>query len=88
MPFCILTGMPSFYYDLVIVRHYRDQGCMELEDRAAAVERANRFAQELVLRPDLTGHGAAVRVVDEDNVEIYRTPLDPLPTWSRSQREA
>jgi hypothetical protein len=80
--------MPSFYYDLILGRDYRDQGCVELEDCTAAIERADKLARDfLTLRPELTGRGAAVRVVDENNIEIYRTPLDPIPKWSVSHRE-
>jgi hypothetical protein len=59
---CVLSGMPSFYYDLIVGRDYRDQGCVELKDCAAAIERADELARDfLTLRPELTGHGAAVR---------------------------
>jgi len=72
--------MPYFYFDLVIGRDYRDQGGMILESCDAAVERADHLACELVVvRPELKAAGCAVRVVDDDNKEIYRTPLDPVP---------
>jgi hypothetical protein len=58
---------------------------MILEDRTGAIERADMMARELCLaRRDLEGIGAWVRVVDEDNQEVYRTPVDPVPRWSIS----
>jgi hypothetical protein len=79
--------MPTFHYDIVMGSSYRDQGCIELADRGAAIERADRLARDLLtLRPDLMGHGAAVRVADEDNVQVYRTSLEPMPTWQLSHR--
>jgi hypothetical protein len=79
--------MPNFHYDLVVGRDCRDQGCIELVDCAAAISRADGLARDfLVLRPDLAGHGAAIRVVDENKFEIYRTPVDPIPEWPVSHR--
>jgi hypothetical protein len=79
--------MPYFYYDLVIGNDYRDQGGMILEDQLLAAARADRLASELaIIRPELKG--CAIRVVDEDNREFHRSPLDPVPTWQNVRRRA
>ena len=79
--------MPYFYFDLVIGNDYRDQGGMILEDRDLAAERADCLASELaIIRPELKVKGCAIRVVDDDNREIYRAPLDPVPTWRTIRR--
>ena len=81
------TAMPYFYFDLVIGNDYRDQGGMILEDRDLAAERADCLASELaIIRPELKVKGCAIRVVDDDNREIYRAPLDPVPTWRTIRR--
>jgi hypothetical protein len=73
--------MPYFYFDLVIGNEYRDQGGMILENQDLAEDRADSLASELaIVRPDLKKKGCSVRVVDGDNREIYRAPLDPVPT--------
>jgi hypothetical protein len=81
--------MPYFYFDLVIGREYRDQGGMILEDQALAEDRADSLAAELaILRPDLKRRGCAVRVVSDENHELYRSPLDPVPAWKVLRRSA
>jgi hypothetical protein len=73
--------MPYFYFDLVICRDYRDQGGMILENMEAAIERADRLAEELaIIRPELKSKGCAVRVTDDDGKEVYRTLLHPVST--------
>lgn len=81
--------MPYFYYDLVIGNDYRDQGGMILEDQRLAAARADRLAGDLaIIRPELKVKGCAIRVVDEDNREFHRSPLDPVPTWQNVRRRA
>jgi hypothetical protein len=73
--------MPYFYFDLVICRDYRDQGGMILENIEAAIERADRLAEELaIIRPELKSKDCAVRVTDDDGKEVYRTLLHPVST--------
>ena len=75
--------MPWFYYDLIIDSHPRDQGAMILENATIAKERAESLAEELrIARPELQGKGCYIRAVDDDSKEVYRTALDPAPTWS------
>ena len=72
--------MPYYDFDLVIGKEYRNQGGMILENPDVAADRADSLAGELaIVRPELKNHSASVRVVDENNAEIYRTPLDPVP---------
>jgi hypothetical protein len=81
--------MPYFYYDLIIGRDYRDQGGMELDSPQAAVERADLLAKDLAtLRPELKSQGCAVRVMDDSNKELYRTPLSPLRNWISKHGDA
>jgi len=69
--------MPCFYFDLVTDNESRDQGGMILENQEAAVERADDLAGELaIVRPELKRRRASVRVLDENDTEIYRTPLN------------
>jgi hypothetical protein len=73
--------MPCFYFDLVIRREYRDQGGMILENLEAAIERADRLAEELaIIRPELKSKDCAIRVTDDDGKEVYRTLLDRVST--------
>ncbi|MET3840500.1 hypothetical protein [Bradyrhizobium sp. OAE829] len=75
--------MPYYYFDLMIDGRPHDQGGMILEDFAVASDRADALASELyVIRPELHSKRCFVRVVDANNVEIYRTPIDPVPKWS------
>ena len=44
-------------------------------------------ASELcVVMPELKTKDFAVRVIDSENNEIYRTPLNPIPLWMRPHR--
>jgi hypothetical protein len=74
--------MPFYYFDLLIDGQPNNQGSMILEDLAVASDRADALASELrVLKPELRSRDCFVRVVDENDNEIYRTPLDPVPSW-------
>ncbi len=76
--------MPYFSFDLVIGSEYKNQGGLILEDLDLATDRAEQLANELcVVMPELRAKGCAVRVTDSDNKELYRMPLDPIPTWLR-----
>ena len=76
--------MPYFSFDLVIGSEYKNQGGLILEDLDLATDRAEQLANELcVVMPELKAKGCAVRVTDSDKKELYRTPLDPIPTWMR-----
>ena len=76
--------MPYFSFDLVIGSEYKNQGGLILEDLDLATDRAEQVANELcVVMPELKAKGYAVRVTDTDNKELFRTPLDPIPTWLR-----
>jgi hypothetical protein len=75
--------MPYFYFDLVVGEDFKDQGGMILEDTQIAFEKADSLASELyIVRPELRWRGCAVRLTDCENKELYRTPLDPIPTWA------
>jgi Domain of unknown function (DUF6894) len=75
--------MPFYYFDLLIDGQPNNQGGMILEDLAVASDRADALANELrTLKPELHSRDCFVRVVDENDNEIYRTPLDPIPNWS------
>ena len=72
-------GMPYFNFDLVIGQEFRDQGSMILEDLATAADRADQLADELcIVRPELRLRGCAIRVTDDGEKEVYRTPLDTM----------
>jgi hypothetical protein len=76
--------MPYYSFDLVIGEECRNQGGLILEGLDVASDRAEQLASELCkVQPALKTRGCAVRVTDSDNNEIYRTPLDPTPTWVR-----
>jgi hypothetical protein len=73
--------MPFYYFDLLVDDQPKNQGGMILEDIAVASDRADALASELrLLKPELASN-CFVRVVDENNNEVYRTPLDPIPRW-------
>jgi hypothetical protein len=75
--------MPFYYFDLVIDGQPSSQGSMILEDLCVASDRADALASELrILRPELRCKDCFIRVVDENDKELYRTPLDPIPSWS------
>jgi hypothetical protein len=79
--------MPYYYFDLVIGQEFKDQGGMILEDTHIAFDKADCLATELsIVRPELRMRGCAVRVTDGENTELYRTPLDPVPTWIKTSR--
>jgi hypothetical protein len=74
--------MPYYTFDLVVGDEFRDQGTIILEDLRVASDRADQLADELSqVRPELKARGYAVRVIDVDHRELYRTPLDPVPKW-------
>jgi hypothetical protein len=74
--------MPFYYFDLLVDGQPKSQGGMILEDRVVASDRADALASELrILRPELGSRDCFVRVVDENDDEIYRTPLNPVPSW-------
>jgi hypothetical protein len=77
--------MPYYHFDLVIDEQFKGQGSMILEDLDVASDRADQLANELSLVwPDLKAKGCAVRVTEGDNMELYRTPLDPIFKSPRS----
>lgn len=77
--------MPYYSFDLVIGEEFRNQGGIILENLQLASDRADQLASELsCVRPELKKKGCAVRVTDRNNRELYRTPLDPVPSWQRS----
>jgi hypothetical protein len=76
--------MPYYSFDLVVGEEFKGQGGLILENLDVASERAEQLANELsVALPDLKARGCSVRVIDGDNREIYRTPLEPVPAWMR-----
>jgi hypothetical protein len=79
--------MPYYYFDLVIGEEFKNQGSIILEDLHVASDKADQLANELSqVQPELKARGCAVRVTDGDNRELYRTPLDPVPTWLSVRR--
>ena len=81
--------MPCYYFDLVIGEQFKNQGGMILEDTQIAFDKADCLATELsTVCPELRSRGCAVRVTDGENRELYRTPLDPIPTWAKTSRRA
>ena len=75
--------MPWFYFDLVIKEQPHHQGGMILENVEGARDRADALAEELhIAKPELDGKHCFVRVINEADAEIYRTPLEPVPKWS------
>ncbi|KRQ08994.1 hypothetical protein [Bradyrhizobium manausense] len=74
--------MPYYSFDLVVGDEFKNQGGLILENIEVAADRAEQLAIELsVVRPDLKSNGCSVRVTSADSTEIYRTPLDPIPSW-------
>jgi hypothetical protein len=72
-------GMPYFNFDLVIGQEFKDQGGMILEDLTTAADRADQLAVELcIVRPELRSRGYAIRVTDDGEKEVYRTPLEAM----------
>jgi hypothetical protein len=79
--------MPCYSFDLIIGEEFRNQGSIILEDLHLASDRADQLANELSqVKPELKSRGCAVRVTNTDNVELYRTPLDPVPAWRSARR--
>jgi hypothetical protein len=77
--------MPYYYFDLVVGDEFKNQGSIILEDLEVASDRAHQLATELAqVKPELQRKGCAVRVTDRDHNEVYRTPLDPIPSWRRA----
>jgi hypothetical protein len=68
--------MPWFHFDLVVNGEPRDQGGMILEDIAGAQEQADMLARALcIAKPELEAIACYVRVTDEEQQEIYQTPV-------------
>ncbi len=81
--------MPYFSFDLVIDEEFRNQGGMILENTRLASEKADCLAIELLIaRPELRSRGCAVRVTDDDNIELYRSHLEPIPSRTKTRRSA
>jgi hypothetical protein len=81
--------MPYFNFDLIIGEECKSQGGMILENAQGAIDKADSLASELsVARPELRRKGCAVRVIDGDSNELYRTPVDVVPPWMKSSRRA
>ncbi len=79
--------MPYYSFDLVIGEEFKNQGGIILEDLQVASDKADQLADELSrVRPELKKKGCAVRVTDGENKELYRTPLDPVPSWLASTK--
>jgi hypothetical protein len=79
--------MPYYYFDLVIGQEFKNQGGMILEDTQIAFDKADCLATELsIVRPELRSRGCTIRVTDAENRELYRTPLDAIPTWAKTRR--
>lgn len=73
--------MPFYSFDLVIGEEYKNQGGLILENVELAADRAQQLATELsIVHPELKSKGCAVRVTSHENSEVYRTPLDPIPS--------
>jgi uncharacterized protein DUF6894 len=71
--------MPWFYFDLVVGDQPHAQGGMILENVEGAQDRADALAEELrVAKPKLDRKHCFVRVINEADTEIYRTPLEPI----------
>jgi hypothetical protein len=79
--------MPYYYFDLVVGEEFKNQGSIILEDLHVASDKADQLANELSqVKPELKARGCAVRVTDGDNRELYRTPLDPVPSWLSARK--
>lgn len=81
--------VPYYSFDLVIGEEYKDQGGLILENLEVAADRADQLAVELsIVRPELKVIGCAVRVIGAGNTELYRTPINPIPSWMRCQNSS
>jgi hypothetical protein len=79
--------MPYYSFDLVLDEEFKTQGSIILENLRVASDKADQLANELSqVRPELKAKGCSVRVTDADNTELYRTPLDPVPSWLSARR--
>jgi hypothetical protein len=79
--------MPYYIFDLVLGEEFKTQGSIILENLLVASDKADQLANELSqVQPELKAKGCAVRVTDTDNKELYRTPLDPVPSWLSARR--
>ena len=77
--------MPYYSFDLVVGEEFKNQNGIILEDIEVASNRAQQLATKLSqVKPELQQKSCAVRVTDRDHNELYRTPLDPVPSWQRS----
>ncbi|OSI68677.1 hypothetical protein BSZ22_21035 [Bradyrhizobium canariense] len=78
--------MPYYSFDLVLGEECKNQGGLILEDVKLAADRADQLATELsIVYPELKAKGCSVRVTSADDAEVYRRPLDPIPSWVRRQ---
>lgn len=76
--------MPYYSFELVIGQEYKNQGGLILENIELAADRADQLAIELsIVHPELKAKGCSVRVTSAENTEVYRRPLDPIPSWVR-----
>ena len=79
--------MPYYSFDLVLDEEFKTQGSIILENLRVASDKADQLANELSqVRPELKAKGCSVRVTDADNTELYRTPLDAVPSWLSARR--
>lgn len=75
-----------YSFDLVIGEEHKNQGGLILENIEVAADRADQLAIELsIVHPELKAKGCAIRVTSVENAEVYRTPLDPVPSWMMRQ---
>lgn len=78
--------MPYYSFDLVVGEEYKDQGGLILENVELAADRADQLATELsIVHPELREKACSVRVTSSANTEVYRRPLDPVPSWVRRE---
>lgn len=69
--------MPRYHFDLTDSRTVADEGGTELSDDIAAMDAAEVLARRLLQeRPELKNRHYAIRVTNEDGVEICSVPLD------------
>lgn len=78
--------MPYYSFDLVVGEEYKDQGGIILENVELAADRADQLATELsIVHPELRDKGCSVRVTSSAYTEVYRRPLDPVPSWVKRE---
>jgi hypothetical protein len=79
--------MPYYSFDLAIDEEIRYQGGLILEDLKLASDRADQLANERsIVRPELKARDCAICITDQENRELLRRPLDPIPAWTRAHR--